>query len=182
MKNLQKPKTPPLDDLGANKGNVSVKRSWLDEAVMLANAILDSQKNLSTKRKFRTWSSYLDDRPDLVAGQVNIEVSLTVPDDTLTPKQIIERSMRGVLPSIGRVPVYRGEELYPDFEKLDISERAAIIRDIRRDIKKRDQERDDKIREDAEKQRDKEINDRVAAKLAEKNTDAANSLKSVTVS
>lgn len=54
-------------------------------------------------------------------GLVTVQISATIPDQTMSMKEIADRFMRG-LPLSQRTPVYEGSELYPDLAKMDISE------------------------------------------------------------
>lgn len=57
--------------------------------------------------------------------EVNEGVSLTVPDQTLTVSQILERYTRG-LPLGGKVPIYDEEDTLPDVRTLDLAERQEL--------------------------------------------------------
>lgn len=67
-----------------------------------------------------------------VKGEINTLPSKTVPDQSLSVKQIMERYAQG-LPLEGvRTPVYLGEEFeFPDMERLDLTERQALIAEAR---------------------------------------------------
>lgn len=55
-------------------------------------------------------------------GEVNNEPSLTVPDQTMSIREILERYARGLSVTDGRVPIYLGEDEMPDLSKLDLVE------------------------------------------------------------
>lgn len=62
-----------------------------------------------------------------VKGEVNNLPSQTIPDQSMTVKELMERHARG-LPLTGeRVPIYNGEEDLPEFEKMDLAERQEYI-------------------------------------------------------
>lgn len=67
--------------------------------------------------------------------EVNNMPSVTVPDMSLSVKQIMDRYAKG-LPLEGvRVPIYEGEEFEtPDMSKLDLSERYELIQENRERI------------------------------------------------
>lgn len=55
-------------------------------------------------------------------GEVNNEPSVTIPEQTMSLKEILARHARG-LPTTGREPIYHGDEDYlPDFKKMDLAE------------------------------------------------------------
>jgi hypothetical protein len=59
-------------------------------------------------------------------GEKNFPPSLTIPDQTLSIKEILERYARG-LPMDGKVPIYEGEDGDGiDPRRLDLSERAEL--------------------------------------------------------
>lgn len=61
-------------------------------------------------------------------GEKNFGPSQTVPDQTMSIKEILERYARG-LPMDGKVPIYEGEDGDGiDPRRLDLSERQEIAR------------------------------------------------------
>jgi len=59
-------------------------------------------------------------------GEKNFSPSMTIPDQTLSIKEILERYARG-LPMDGKVPIYEGEDGDGiDPRRLDISEREEL--------------------------------------------------------
>lgn len=83
--------------------------------------------------------------------EVNEGVSLTVPDQTLTVSQILERYTRG-LPLGGKVPIYDEEDTLPDVRTLDLAELQELREQYEEElfnIKKRVKDgkgKDDKVR------------------------------------
>lgn len=98
----------------------------------------------------------------------NFSPSKTVPDQSLTVKQLLERFSRG-MPLTGELtPVYNGDIDLPDFNTMDISEIHDLKQSVAKDIEdkrallaesqkqfriKEDENRRKKIIEDYEKQR-----------------------------
>ena len=61
----------------------------------------------------------------------SLEKSMTIPDQTLPLSEIIARHARG-LPSVGKEPIYYGEEeQYPDLKKMDLAEIQQLKENIR---------------------------------------------------
>lgn len=74
---------------------------------------------------------------------ISLEPSLTVPDQSLTIKQILDRYARGLPLGGSRVPVYEPDSDLPDPRTLDLADReelalqyAAEIHDIRDRLEK----------------------------------------------
>lgn len=74
--------------------------------------------------------------------------SMTVPDQSMTVKEILDRHARG-LPLDGRkVPMYEGETDMPDLKGLDLAERQALyelaqqeLEEIKQKLNKKQHER-----------------------------------------
>lgn len=57
-------------------------------------------------------------------------VTQTIPDQSLTVRQILDRFTRGLGVPGGKLPMFYGEDVeYPDFDRMDISERHDWVRD-----------------------------------------------------
>lgn len=58
--------------------------------------------------------------------------SLTIPDETLSIREILERFARGIpMENVSKIPVYDGEENeLPDLRTLDISEIQAYAQEV----------------------------------------------------
>jgi len=77
-------------------------------------------------------------------GENNFSPSMTIPDQTLSIKEILERYARG-LPMEGKVPIYEGEDGDGiDPRRLDLSERAELqklyteeLNEIKKSLEKR---------------------------------------------
>lgn len=53
--------------------------------------------------------------------------SATIPDQSLSVKDILQRYANGLPLGGAKVPVYNGEDYIPDLDRLDLAERAALI-------------------------------------------------------
>lgn len=103
------------------------------------------------QKKFKTaWNADEFDIP----LEYNEEPSMTVPDQSMSVREIMDRFARGLPVSGHKVPVYDGEEDLPDMKKLDLSERAemieanaALIKEMQGQLQK------DKIEYEAERKR-----------------------------
>lgn len=81
------------------------------------------------QRRVRNWLNYQD---ELIIHEVNTLPSLTIPDQTLSVKDILDRHTRGLPFTNASTPVYNlddeGNELMPvDWQRLDISERVERL-------------------------------------------------------
>lgn len=78
----------------------------------------------------RTWFN----PPDSV-GEVNNQPSETVPDQTLSVKEIMVRYARGLPLEGQRVPIWNGEEDdMPDPRTLDLAERQELAEEYREEL------------------------------------------------
>lgn len=67
--------------------------------------------------------------------EANYEPSLTIPDQSMTIKQIMIRYAKGIPISGERVPVYDGDEdFYPDFKNMDLADRQQYLEDAKAEI------------------------------------------------
>lgn len=65
--------------------------------------------------------------------EVNTGLSMTVPDQGLSVQQIISNARRNVAMNVN-LPVYTGEELLPEFNRMDKVDRIAFIQENRAEI------------------------------------------------
>lgn len=94
--------------------------------------------------------------------------SLTVPDQTYTMRQILDRSRRGLPVSGGRVPLYDEDDDLPDIRTMDLCD-IQEYKDKLEDIRRREREWQDKSNKKKEKDSfDKIVNDRLNQMLKEK--------------
>ena len=67
-------------------------------------------------------------------GEINTLSSMTIPDQTMSIRNIVDRYTRG-LPVTGFTPVYDGEDFYmPDPKTLDLVERAEMLENIKQEV------------------------------------------------
>jgi hypothetical protein len=67
-------------------------------------------------------------------GEVNTLPSMTIPDQTMSIRTIVDRYTRG-LPVTGFTPVYEGEDYYiPDPKTLDLVERHEMAEQIKQEV------------------------------------------------
>lgn len=96
--------------------------------------------------------------------EINDQPSMTVPDQTMTLKEILDRYAKG-LPVNGNnaVPLYDEEDTLPDMRTLDLSERAELAEQFAEELheikskdekrKKQQEENDKKELEEYRKQK-----------------------------
>jgi len=67
-------------------------------------------------------------------GEVNNLPSMTIPDQTMSIRTIVDRYTRG-LPVTGFTPVYEGEDFFmPDPRTLDLSERHEMAEQVKEEV------------------------------------------------
>lgn len=97
---------------------VQVKSVWLIFKILSMRSILNSLTYDHTK----------------VVGEINTLPSETVPDQSMSIPELIDRYVKG-LPLTGeKVPVYDGEDDVPDFSKMDLSELEDYRRDVQNEL------------------------------------------------
>jgi hypothetical protein len=82
-------------------------------------------------RYYRTSGNYA---PEEIFGgeyEQGDPVSMTVPDQSLTVQQLIERHRRGLGITGYRPPVYYNETLVPPIENMDFAEKRAFLEHIK---------------------------------------------------
>lgn len=89
----------------------------------------------------------------------NNKPSKTVPNQSLSVKEIMERHRMGMPFNGAHIAQYYGEEYVPDFERLDISERHAMIQ--------ANKERIQKIRGELQEKAEKEYMQKLIVKYQE---------------
>lgn len=65
--------------------------------------------------------------------EVNTLPSMTIPDQTMSIRTIVDRYTRG-LPVTGFTPVYEGEEYFPDPKTLDLTERHELAEQYKAEV------------------------------------------------
>jgi len=69
-----------------------------------------------------------------IQEEVNSLPSMTIPDQTMSIRTIVDRYTRG-LPVTGFTPVYEGEDFYmPDPRTLDLVERAELLEKTKQEV------------------------------------------------
>jgi len=67
-------------------------------------------------------------------GEVNNLPSMTIPDQTMSVRTIVDRYTRG-LPVTGFTPIYDGEDFYmPDPRTLDLVDRAELAEKTKQEV------------------------------------------------
>lgn len=76
-----------------------------------------------------TWRDPINFSNDDITREENKMPSKTVPDQTLTVKQILDRYRRGIPANVKqRIPIYEGEESdFPELQHMDLAEREEYI-------------------------------------------------------
>lgn len=68
----------------------------------------------------------------------NTKPSLTIPDQSMTIREIMIRYAKGLPISGGRVPLYENEDgeedFYPDIEHMDLADRQQFLEDSKKEI------------------------------------------------
>lgn len=83
-------------------------------------------------QQFKTQYNY-EEFPD--AGEIIKGRSMTIPDQTLSVKELMERYARGLSLSGVKVPIYEGdEEGMPDLEHLDLADRQLLLETAQQEI------------------------------------------------
>lgn len=68
-------------------------------------------------------------------GEVNTLPSETIPDQSMSVREILLRHSRGLSAGGGRVPIYEGEEEFmPELANMDLAERQEYLEGIRDEI------------------------------------------------
>lgn len=90
-------------------------------------------------------------------GERNTQPSMTIPDQTLSVKQILDRYAKGLPLGGQKVPIYEADEnstfddYMPDPKTLDISERHEMAQDAKKELRDIKSKLNKKAREKAEK-------------------------------
>jgi hypothetical protein len=67
-------------------------------------------------------------------GEVNTLPSMTIPDQTMSIRTIVDRYAKG-LPVSAFTPIYEGEDFYmPDPKTLDLVERAELLENVKQEV------------------------------------------------
>ena len=101
-------------------------------------------------------------------GEINLEPSMTIPDEAMTIAEIVRRYASGLPLTGGKVPMYEEEGDMPDLSKLDLAERQIIIEEAQEEIKAISDRVNKRKQEAAEYRMEKLIKERLAKKEQEK--------------
>jgi hypothetical protein len=67
-------------------------------------------------------------------GEVNTLPSMTIPDQTMSIRTIVDRYAKG-LPVSAFTPIYEGEDFYmPDPKTLDLVDRADLLESVKQEV------------------------------------------------
>ena len=88
-------------------------------------------------RKIRSQYNFVASEEE---GEKDFGISLTVPDQALTVRDLITRYTRGRALPAGRTPIWNGEEEFPDFERMTIQEQLDYKMDLEIYIREKRQE------------------------------------------
>lgn len=102
-------------------------------------------------------------------GEVNNEPSKTIPDQTMTISEMIERHSKGLPIDGGKVPIYNGED-YPfkDTTNMDLAERQEYLESLADELVDLRRKIDADKAEKTEQQRIQELENAVQKRLEEK--------------
>lgn len=99
-------------------------------------------------------------------GETSNLPSLTIPDQTMTIRELIERHVRGLPLDEGKIPIYNGEEDdLPDLRTLDLSEIAQLKQSNQEYIKEQEITYNKNESEKRKKAFDKLVEDQVQERL-----------------
>lgn len=84
------------------------------------------------KRRFRQQYTESTHIPDM---EENTLPSQTIPGMSMSISEMLSRTQRGLPISGLKTPVYNGERLLPNWQKLDLIDRANVVAQAHEDIK-----------------------------------------------
>lgn len=122
------------------------------EKVNSANVDITTGEILSPVQKwYTTQRSYIDLPVDVITEKNN-GISMTIPNDTFSLREIMLRYASGLPINGMKIPQYHGDQSIPmdldNWKKMDIAERYDYIKAV----KKRKEELEGKIKDDAQRQ------------------------------
>lgn len=79
---------------------------------------------MNIEQKFRVQNT-LNYQHKLHKGEVNKKPSKTVPDQTMSIREILTRYAHGLPIEAGKVPIYEGEDYTPDPRHMDLADRET---------------------------------------------------------
>jgi len=88
-------------------------------------------KTLTMLHKIRThWNRTEADSPK----EKNVSPSMTVPDQTMSVKEIMDRYARGLPLGGQKVPIYEGEDFVPDLKNMDLADRQTLFEQAKEEL------------------------------------------------
>lgn len=93
--------------------------------------------------------------------------SMTVPNQAMSVRELIIRFASGLPVQAGKVPIYEGDEEFPDIDKMDLIEREDYYQDLRKQRQEAAQRVKDRRTEREKIKMDELIKSRIEAKQKE---------------
>lgn len=84
--------------------------------------------------KVRNWLNWSNE--DDTFEKENKLPSMTVPDLSMSVKELVERSQMGLPPEGERVPIYDEGQPFPDISRMDLAERQQFIKHYQNEVEK----------------------------------------------
>lgn len=97
--------------------------------------------------------------------------SITVPDQTMSVKEILDNFTRGIMPRDGRVPLYSGGSEYLDGvhpDSLDISEKFEIFQKAQHEFYEKKKSMEEKAKQKEQQEFDKLVKQKAEEYLKQK--------------
>lgn len=122
---------------------------------------MKEQETIGTKKKIK---NLLNADEFIYEGEKNFQPSLTIPDQTMPLKELIDRFTRGLsVPSFK--PVYDETGELPDPRKMDLAEYNEMRKNVTLELKEMLEKQKQKELQDVENQREKLIQQRVEEEI-----------------
>jgi len=81
---------------------------------------------MNTELKFNVTNT-LNYNYKIQKGEINNKPSQTVPDQTMSIREILTRYAKGLPIESGKVPIYEGEDYTPDPRHMDLADRQEYM-------------------------------------------------------
>jgi len=95
--------------------------------------------------------------------------SQTIPDQTMSVKEILSRYSRGLPLEGNKTPIYNGEEIIPDLRRMDLSEIQEMQQENQRYITEETEKIETEQREKKRKKKYEEIETELREKIKKEN-------------
>lgn len=95
-------------------------------------------------------------------------ISMTIPNQAMTVREILERYARGLPFEAGKIPIYQGEndgDQFHNFDRMELTDQMDFIRANAARVEKLTKEQNERVQSDMF---ETEVNKRLAAKEAKK--------------